>query len=326
MQASGRPWLLRLSSSQMESKCYSEQPVLCRGLRAQLPRCRVGSTRWPPCVPGASWHDCTVCAAGHAADMCRVLVAAEAGSVRKDGKTALGPAAMADARDAALVLAACEKEAGQRDTNGFTALMGAVQHRNTDLARLLLRREAGIQKNDGTAAIHIAVFLEDAALVKMLCPYEKELQLADGRTAHMIAAALNNPALHAVFEEPKRKRARSRAEEHQGQVAADLRGVHAPVRGADSSHCPRPGLPRTPGVHNTRPERPGLRSPSAARGHAQRTGDVYYLSHALPLQTNHQQRKPTRPPTTTTAATEIPAIAPLLRLGSLLLAVPSLTR
>ncbi|KWX11175.1 Metal resistance protein YCF1 [Giardia duodenalis assemblage B] len=49
-------------------------------------------------------------------------------------------------------------------------------------------------------------------MVKMLCPYEKELQLADGRTAHMIAAALNNSALHAVFEEPKRKRARSRAQ------------------------------------------------------------------------------------------------------------------
>ena len=34
---------------------------------------------------------------------------------------------------------------------------------------------------------------------------------------------------------------------------------------------------------------------------------------ALPLQRNHQQRKPTRPPTTTTAATEIPAIAPVER-------------
>ena len=91
----------------------------------------------------------------------------------------------------------------------------------------------------------------------MLCPYEKELQLADGRTAHVIAAALNNPALHAVFEEPKKKRARSRVGEHQGQVAADLRGVHAPVRGIDSSHCPQLGAARTPGVHNTRPERPG---------------------------------------------------------------------
>ena len=39
--------------------------------------------------------------------------------------------------------------------------------------------------------------------------------------------------------------------------------------------------------------------------------DVYYLSHAFPRQMNHQQRKPTRPPTTTTAATEIPAIAPV---------------
>ncbi|ESU41887.1 Ribose 5-phosphate isomerase [Giardia duodenalis] len=50
-----------------------------------------------------------------------------------------------------------------------------------------------------------------AALVETLCPYEKELQ-QPGRAAHVIAAALNNPALHAVFEEPKRKRARSRAQ------------------------------------------------------------------------------------------------------------------
>ena len=111
---------------------------------------------WPPCVPGASWHDCAVCAAGRAAG-CAGLAAGLCG----DGGTALAPAAVATKR-----LPVC----GQRDTNGFTALMGAVQHRNTDLARLLLRREAGIQKNDGTAAIHIAVFLEDAALVKTLCP------------------------------------------------------------------------------------------------------------------------------------------------------------
>ena len=43
--------------------------------------------------------------------------------------------------------------------------------------------------------------------------------------------------------------------------------------------------------------------------------DVYYQSHAFPRQMNHQQRKPTRPPTTTTAATEMPAIAPVERLG-----------
>ncbi|ESU40104.1 ATPase involved in DNA repair/chromosome segregation, partial [Giardia duodenalis] len=113
------------------------------------------SVYWPPCVPGSEWQTALMYAAeANAADMCKVLVAAEAGPVRKDGKTALILAAMADARDAALVLAACEKEAGQRDTNGFTALMGAVQHRNTDLARLLLRREAGVQR--GAAATHIA--------------------------------------------------------------------------------------------------------------------------------------------------------------------------
>ena len=115
-------------------RCYSEQPCAvqrdCVGLLPFSSR-RVGSARWPPCVPGARGTAARVCGRP-AADMCKVLVAAEAGSVRKDGKTALAPAAVADARDAALVLAACEKEAGQRDTNGFTALMGAVQHRGTD--------------------------------------------------------------------------------------------------------------------------------------------------------------------------------------------------
>ena len=40
----------------------------------------------------------------------------------------------------------------------------------------------------------------------------------------------------------------------------------------------------------------------------------------------HQQRKPTRPPTTTTAATEMPAMAPEERLGPPLLAAPPITR
>ena len=35
--------------------------------------------------------------------------------------------------------------------------------------------------------------------------------------------------------------------------------------------------------------------------------------YALPRQMNHQQRKPTRPATTTMTATEMPAIAPVLR-------------
>ena len=41
--------------------------------------------------------------------------------------------------------------------------------------------------------------------------------------------------------------------------------------------------------------------------------DVYYPSHAFPRQTNHQHKNPTSPPTTTTAATEMPAIAPVER-------------
>eukprot|EP00701_Giardia_intestinalis_P000030 XP_001703854.1 Hypothetical protein GL50803_30764 [Giardia lamblia ATCC 50803] len=40
---------------------------------------------------------------------------------------------------------------------------------------------------------------------------------------------------------------------------------------------------------------------------------IHYPSHAFPLHTNHQQRKPTRPPTTAMTATEIPAMAPVLR-------------
>eukprot|EP00701_Giardia_intestinalis_P000117 XP_001703941.1 Hypothetical protein GL50803_19490 [Giardia lamblia ATCC 50803] len=39
---------------------------------------------------------------------------------------------------------------------------------------------------------------------------------------------------------------------------------------------------------------------------------IHYPSHAFPLHTNHQQRKPTRPPTTAMTATEIPAMAPVL--------------
>ena len=44
----------------------------------------------------------------------------------------------------------------------------------------------------------------------------------------------------------------------------------------------------------------------------------------MPLHMNHQHKNPTSPPTTTTAATEIPAMAPLERLAPLLLAVSSL--
>ena len=58
----------------------------------------------------------------------------------------------------------------------------------------------------------------------------------------------------------------------------------------------------------------------------QRTRDVYYQSHALPLQTNHQHKKPTSPPTTAITATDMPAMAPEERLGPPLLAAPPVTR
>ena len=130
-----------------------------------------------PCVPKERvGMTALMCAAeANAADMCRVLVAAEAGSVRKDGKTALILAAMADARDAALVLAACENEAGQRDTNGFTAPR-AVQHRGTDPPASL--GEAGVQR--GTAATHRGS--SKCCPGEALCPCE---ELQPGRAARV---------------------------------------------------------------------------------------------------------------------------------------------
>ena len=60
---------------------------------------------------------------------------------------------------------------------------------------------------------------------------------------------------------------------------------------------------------------PGILCPTSSLLHSHTLIDVYYLSHAFPRQMNHQQRKPTRPPTTTITATDIPAMAPVLRLG-----------
>ena len=204
-------------------------PVLCRGtactaalLLTAESGLRVGLG---PCVPGARGRLHCVCGRGQCSRVCKVLVAAEAGSVRKDGGTALVPAAGLTRR-----LPVCCQHTDGHCSEGLSA----QKHRSASLVKEKpASREAPLQC--------ISRHPRSAALVEMLCPYEKELQLADGRTAHVIAAALDSPALHAVFEEPKKKRARSRVGEHQGQVAADLRGMHAPVRGADSSHCPRPG-------------------------------------------------------------------------------------
>ena len=249
----GRSWLLRLSSRRAEVLLRA---ALCcaEGLRALLPFSSLQrAVCWPPCVPGSEWQ-AALCVRQACSRVCKVLVAAEAGSVRKDGGTALVPAAGLTRR-----LPVCCQHTDGHCSEGLSA----QKHRSASLVKEKpASREAPLQC--------ISRHPRSAALVEMLCPYEKELQLADGRTAHVIAAALDSPALHAVFEEPKKKRARSRVGEHQGQVAADLRGMHAPVRGIDSSHCPRPGAASDAGEYYNAgvPERPGLRSRSAARGHS----------------------------------------------------------
>lgn len=213
-------------------------PVLCRGTAwhcCSSPHCRVGPARWPRSLCARSKGQAALCVRQACSRVCKVLVAAEAGSVRKDGGTALVPAAGLTRR-----LPVCCQHTDGHCSEGLSA----QKHRSASLVEEKpASREAPLQC--------ISRHPRSAALVEMLCPYEKELQLADGRTAHVIAAALNNPALHAVFEEPKKKRARSRVGEHQGQVAADLRGMHAPVRGIDSSHCPRPAQHSAPETFTT---------------------------------------------------------------------------
>ena len=149
-----------------------------------------------------------------------------------------------------------------------------------------------------------------AALVEMLCPYEKELQ-QPGRAAHVTPSTVLRCMLSS-----KSLKGNAPEAAHRGGAGCGRSAWHA---GAGPRYrlialSTAGGCLGHRGCTTRVPSAPGLRSPSAAREHAQRTSDVYYLSHALPLHMNHQQRKPTRPPTTTTAATEMPAMAPVLRL------------
>lgn len=110
----------------------------------------------------------------------------------------------------------------------------------------------------------------------MLCPYE-ELQ-QPGRAAHVMPST----ALRCAVS---KDRGGTRARQGTGLWACTHLLLH-PVQ--DSARHPAPCINRT-------------------------LSDVYYLSHALPLQTNHQHKNPTSPPTTAITATEMPAMAPLLR-------------
>ena len=107
---------------------------------------------------------------------------------------------------------------------------------------------------------------------KALCPYE-ELQPVESRPCDALTVLRR-----AVSEDQE-------AHEHAGARSV---GMHAPVA--------------APGA--------GLRAPSGALYQPHPHRRLLPKCYAFPRQTNHQQRKPTRPPTTTITATDIPAIAP----------------
>ena len=110
-----------------------------------------------------------MCAAeANAADMCKVLVAAEAGSVRKDGKTALILAAVADARDAALVLAVRRRQASATQMALLLRGLPAQRHRSASLTE----EEPHPERHRSSTSRRP----RSAVLVATLCPYEKELQ------------------------------------------------------------------------------------------------------------------------------------------------------
>eukprot|EP00701_Giardia_intestinalis_P003998 XP_001707822.1 Hypothetical protein GL50803_18354 [Giardia lamblia ATCC 50803] len=77
--------------------------------------------------------------------------------------------------------------------------------------------------------------------------------------------------------------------------------------------CPAPAgrtLETAPSAHCPQNSTEWMDSRRSLSTNHQRS--IHYLStYAFPLQRNHQQRKPTRPPTTTMTATEIPAMAPV---------------
>ena len=86
-------------------------------------------------------------------------------------------------------------------------LLEGRRHRGTGQPASLRRSRT----QRGTAAIHIAVFPEDAALVRCCVPTRS---CSRWRAVHVMPSAVLR---RAVFEEPKRKRARSRAGSARGR-------------------------------------------------------------------------------------------------------------
>ena len=94
------------------------------------PTAESGLRAGQPCVPGGEGHGCTyVCGRGQCSRVCRAC----GRSVRKDGRTALVPAAVATKRRRPCL--GCAKEAGRRDTDGHCSDGGcaAQKHRSASL-------------------------------------------------------------------------------------------------------------------------------------------------------------------------------------------------
>ena len=172
----GRPWLLRLSSSQMESKCYSERPCAVQRAACTAARCR-GLCAGRPVCPGES--DRLHCVCGR---VCSRVCKARGRPARKDGGTALIPAAGLTRR---------------RPVCGRTQrpLLEGRRHRGTDPPAPL--GEAGTQR--GTAATHRGSSTRCPG--EALCPCE---ELQPGRAACDALTALRS----AVSEDRGGTRAR----------------------------------------------------------------------------------------------------------------------
>ena len=141
------------------------------------------------------------------------------------------------------------------------------------------------------------------------------LQPASNRRILLCGPALLHPRPHKTRDQRP-----SQAHRTSGTPLRGTRGgTHAGAEGASR----RPWRARWEGLHPQVGPPPGHstwhpvpRLPAPPQPHPHRR--LLPKCYAFPRQTNHQHKNPTSPPTTAITATEIPAIAPVERLGSLL--------
>ena len=142
---------------------------------------------------------------------------------------------------------------------------------------------------------------------------------ADARTMLLQPASnrrilLCGPAL--VHPQPRTTRDQRPSQAHRTS-GTPLRGTRGGTHAGAEGASRRPWRARWEGLHPQVGPPPGHSTwhpaPHLLAPPQPHLIDVYYLSHAFPRQMNHQQRKPTTPPTTTITATDMPAIAPVER-------------